>query len=98
MPNKNYIAGRAFEYEVVDEWRGKGYAATRTAGSHGSADIIAFRPDRIVELIQCKRVTRESEAKRLIEVFVESTVPSRYYHQTIAVKIKGTKQPITRTI
>lgn len=98
MPNKNYVAGRSFEYETVNEWKEKGYSATRTAGSHGSADIIAFRHDRPVELIQCKRVTKKSEVQRLIDKFIETTMPSRFYHQVIAVKIKGTKQPITRTI
>ena len=40
--NKNYTNGRALEYEVMKELKGKGFTALRTAGSHGVADIVAF--------------------------------------------------------
>lgn len=98
MPNSNYIAGRQFEYAVMQEWRDKGYSVARTAGSHGAYDVVAFRPDKSVELIQCKRVSTKAEAARLIEGFKESTVPSKFFHQVIAVKIKGTKSPLIYTV
>ena len=41
--NKNYRNGRALEYKVIKELEGKGFTALRTAGSHGVADIVAFR-------------------------------------------------------
>jgi Holliday junction resolvase len=95
--NKNYRAGRAFEYEVVEHWRERGYDSIRTAGSHGLYDVIAFRVDRKPEMVQCKRTSRESEAKRLIEEF-KKTPPALHYHQSMFVKIKGTKEPVTWTI
>ena len=98
MPNKNYVNGRALEYQIMEEWREKGYEVIRASGSHGLYDVVAFRSDRPVEFIQAKRVEDESTANRLLKSFTDTTAPSKYFHQTIAVKIKGTKQPITRTI
>lgn len=56
MPNKNYIRGRAWEYEVMKFALEAGASMVfRTAGSHGPYDIIAFYPEtRIVNLTQCK--------------------------------------------
>ena len=42
--NPNYKAGRAMEYALMKELRGKGLEAMRTAGSHGVADVIAYQP------------------------------------------------------
>src|SRR5690242_18849916 len=89
MSNSNYVAGRAFEYETMKRWKVKGYDVLRTAGSHGKFDVVAVRPDRKPELIQCKRCSDKSEAEGLIRTFLEETPPSRYYHQVIEVKIKG---------
>ena len=43
MVNKNYIAGRRFEYKVKKYYEDKGYTVLRTSGSHGFADLIAVR-------------------------------------------------------
>src|SRR5574342_206127 len=41
MANKNYLAGRRLEYEVIKLLRASGMEATRTAGSHGWVDVVA---------------------------------------------------------
>ena len=69
MVNKNYIAGRRFEYKVKKYYEDKGYTVLRTSGSHGFADLIAVRngvnPKRIV-FIQCKN---RKPTKQEIEKF-----------------------------
>lgn len=53
MPNKNYISGRKFEYDVRDFFEERGYTVIRSAGSHTPIDLVVF--DRFgVLLIQCK--------------------------------------------
>lgn len=42
MPNKAYVKGRAFEYQVKKQFEAGGYLVFRTAGSHSPADLIAF--------------------------------------------------------
>lgn len=96
--NKNYVAGRRLEYEVMQAWREKGYSVARTAGSHGAYDVIAFDPNRPVELIQVKRVTERSRAKRLLERFKRDTPPSKWFHQVIAIKIKGSRTVLSYTV
>ena len=71
MVNKNYIAGRRFEYKVKKYYENKGYTVLRTSGSHGFADLIAVRngvnPKRIV-FIQCKnRKPTKQETKEFEE-------------------------------
>ena len=41
----NYQRGRAFEYRVRNELRGKGYVVIRSASSKGAADLVAIRKD-----------------------------------------------------
>lgn len=89
MPNKNYRAGRRFEYETMRKYEDMGFTCVRTAGSHGPFDVIAFFCTRKPNFIQCKRVTTEYEANKAIDQFKDATVSSKYYHQTITVRIKG---------
>lgn len=44
MPtNNSYKRGRALEWNIQKLFKDKGYAAMRTAGSHGFADVIITR-------------------------------------------------------
>ena len=43
MPNKGYLKGRAFEYDMKKLLEREGYVVTRAAGSHGPHDLIATR-------------------------------------------------------
>ena len=98
MSNPNYTKGRAFEYATMSKWREQQYKCTRASGSHSEFDVIAYRIDRKPEFIQCKKVTTEPEAKRLLKSFKASTMPSQYYHQSIAIKIKGFKNILSVTV
>jgi hypothetical protein len=46
MGNRNYLRGRAKEYQLKSDLEKKGYIVFRTAGSHGLADLIAVKPNR----------------------------------------------------
>lgn len=52
--NKNYVSGRNFEYRVATIFRRKGYYVTRSAGSHGVADLVAVKRGRKPVFLQCK--------------------------------------------
>jgi hypothetical protein len=55
MPNKNYIAGRRREYKVVNEAKGRGLIAFRSAGSHSCIDVVVIDvAERLIRLVQCK--------------------------------------------
>lgn len=47
-------AGDRFERAIFEKLRIAGYLVVRSAGSHGPADLVAFRSDRLPALIQCK--------------------------------------------
>ena len=49
----NYQRGYAFENKIVNFFRGKGFFAVRTAGSHTPVDVIAWDEDSFY-LIQAK--------------------------------------------
>ena len=49
----NYRAGRDLEYASKKDLEANGYIVFRTAGSHGAADLIAFKHSEIL-LVQCK--------------------------------------------
>lgn len=61
--SSNYELGRRYEYEVMELFRKAGYEITRTAGSHGTFDLIARKQTRtgttyetwIAVYLQCKR-------------------------------------------
>jgi Holliday junction resolvase len=54
MVNKNYEAGRRFEYTIKKALEKLGWIAIRSAGSHSPFDIIAIKGDRIL-LLQLKK-------------------------------------------
>lgn len=68
-----YERGRDAEYRAIRELEAEGFAAFRTAGSHGGADVIGIGPDGI-RLVQCKTwVTRPGSYATDIEKL--SSVP-----------------------
>ena len=52
--NKNYERGRRFEYKIKTFFMRRGYYVTRSAGSHGAADLVALKRGKRPLLIQCK--------------------------------------------
>lgn len=70
-----YERGRAQEYRALRDLQAEGYTATRTAGSHGTADIIAWDADT-VRFIQIKSfIDRPDGYKADIEALRTMTVP-----------------------
>lgn len=92
MPNKNYLAGRRFEYELKKSYEKAGAHVMRTAGSHGKFDLIVIPlglgVDKMPQLIQCKVVTDKSRIKKLEADFRAKTVPHTHFLQVLAVKTK----------
>ena len=77
MTNKNYIAGRRFEYKVKKYYENKGYTVLRTSGSHGFADLVAVKNSflswwqnktKTIIFIQCKN---QKPTKQEIKKFEE---------------------------
>lgn len=54
MPNRNYIAGRAREYQTIKKLREQGYTCLRASGSHGVFDVVAWNEVHL-RFIQCKK-------------------------------------------
>ena len=54
MPNKKYETGRRFEYAVKKKLEEHGWTVIRAAGSHGWADLVAWKPASPTYIIQCK--------------------------------------------
>jgi Holliday junction resolvase len=53
-----------FEYRVVDKYQKMGWQVIRSAGSHGIADLIAYKSGEKDHLIQCKNVKSKRIWKR----------------------------------
>ena len=49
MVNKNYQRGKDFENEVVKIFKEAGFEAQRTAGSHGTFDVILIKYTREIQ-------------------------------------------------
>jgi Holliday junction resolvase len=88
MPNRNYTAGRRFEYQVQHEHELKGFLVIRAAGSHGPADLVCLGEGGTTLLVQCKVVTTKAAAERLIHTF-KLDKRLRGHHFMLAVKVKG---------
>jgi hypothetical protein len=63
MPNSKYRAGRDLEYAAARDLEANGYLVIRAAGSHGLADLIAFKPGELV-IVQCKADGKMTAAQR----------------------------------
>lgn len=102
VPNRNYQRGRRFEYERLKHYKEvMKHDVVRTAGSHGTWDLVAIdAPRGIVTLIQCKVVSSESAARRLLESFKSSPpyAPSSHIYQTLEVKVTGSTEVHSVTI
>lgn len=64
LPVNHYRRGAALEYAVRDHLADAGYEVVRSAGSHGAADVIGFKPGETV-FVQCKRDGRCGPAERV---------------------------------
>lgn len=69
MPNRNYQAGRRFEYRVKKHLEKNGWFVVRSAGSKGAFDLVAIKHCSTtvgsdVALIQCKYGSKPSKKER----------------------------------
>lgn len=95
MPNKNYLAGRAFEYKVKARYEEHGYTVLRMAGSHGPYDLIAYRAYAPAVAIQCKRVETVKQAEKLINDWNTDPPMLPYgcpFQQRIEIYVKKTRK------
>jgi Holliday junction resolvase len=92
MPNKNYLRGRRFEWQLKKDLEEQGYLVFRTAGSHGLFDLIGLDKNGKPLLIQCKVTKNDKNIKTLIKEFRKS-LPFDWaaVDQRLAVKITGSK-------
>lgn len=104
MANRNYIAGRAFEYTRMKVWRDEYRAemVMRTAGSHGLFDLIVVTNQGEVIFIQCKVTENKTTADRMLREFsTEPPLGNKSFHkfkQLLEVKVKGSSEVRTATI
>lgn len=94
MPNSNYQAGVRFERERMNHYKtALGHDVMRTAGSHGLFDVITISKGGDIQLLQCKVVSTQAEANRLIKAFKANPPLGQRerarYHQVLAVKVRG---------
>jgi Holliday junction resolvase len=76
-----YTAGRKFEYDVRDFLKKKyGYTVVRAAGSHGLADLIAWKGNDVL-LIQCKKEKKKASYKEELEALRSLQVPRGWVKQ-----------------
>jgi len=75
VANRNYTAGRSYEYKAKKVLEREGYTVTRAAGSHGKWDLIAVKEgsSEPVRCIQIKRTKTEAGVKQLFGKFVPET-------------------------
>lgn len=78
-------------------WQEKGYTVSRTAGSHGFADLYAVKSGVPVECIQCKKMLVKSAALHKLQQFRRDPpmLPDRYFHQVLMVKFRGGWEMVT---
>lgn len=102
MANANYDRGVRFERQIMEEWAAKGYEVSRTAGSHSPFDVIAYRSDHPVALIQCKvlKTGTKKRANNIVKKFMKDPPlqPSQYFHQIIIVYAMKAKHQAGGTI
>ena len=63
MPNKNYLKGRRAEYKAMQILRDQGCIVFRTAGSHGTADVIGIGPTGRIVFVSVKTGGARPSAK-----------------------------------
>jgi hypothetical protein len=61
--SRNYKSGSRIEYIIRDFYRAADCEVIRSAGSQGAADLVVFKPDGGVMLIQCKKTAEGGTAQ-----------------------------------
>ena len=88
--NRNYVAGRSYEYKAKAKLEKEGYLVIRSAGSHGKWDLMAVHEGFPVRCIQIKRVQKEGAMKRLFFDWDDQQhVDDQHYREELWVYFKA---------
>jgi Holliday junction resolvase len=82
MPNRNYLRGRAKEYQLKEKLEKRGYIVFRTSGSHGIADLIAIKPRKDIGTADLWPEVRFIQIKSSIH-FKEETVTQKFINHIV---------------
>lgn len=82
-----YRKGARLEYQVVHEYRERGWVAWRSAGSHSPIDVTAVEPKTMsVMLIQCKnKILTRAEVAREKRALKEYRLHSKTITSTTGI-------------
>lgn len=96
----NYARGTAFERRRREHYESIGYTVTRSAGSKGAVDLIAYKPKGRILMIQCKRVETMGEYLKLRDRFKESPPlpPGEHYLQMLDVYITKIRRTVSTVV
>ena len=98
MPNRNYVKGRRLEYAVLRALRSRGWTAVRTAGSHGWADVIAWKTGRPTLVVQCKSFrTTASELEKYADAVRDDAATGYRVFCVVDVPARGKKRWLVLT-
>ena len=67
MPNRNYVAGRSFEYKAMASLKKDGWMVARSAASHGAVDVFAAKGGKVL-LVQVKKGRARATKEELEEL------------------------------
>ena len=87
MDVANYANGVKLEYMVKDFYRAHKYWVTRSAGSHGCIDLIAWRVEQgcaYVDLVQCKKGS--SPVKKDVEEMRKLPIDETLWRRLLWIK------------
>lgn len=85
--NKRYENGANFERQIRKQLEAEGYIASRSAGSHGEFDVLAFN-GLLVHAIQAKKGATEKQAAKLLDELTQKVIkkfPRIAYPISVAV-------------
>jgi predicted RNA binding protein YcfA (HicA-like mRNA interferase family) len=92
MTPTNYESGVVGERKCVHELRDLGYTAIRTAGSHGTFDVIAWDRSNLV-MVQCKRTKNPRSPSRQEVASIRSCAVPPHTLTEIWIYTKGVGKP-----
>ncbi len=89
----NYRGGRAKEYEVINKYlKPQGFKCTRSAGSHGTWDIISWKGSNEMKFIQVKKqkdpkVRLSLYKKDIAQMLADQDVPASSATLTVSKEL-----------
>ncbi len=91
MPNRNYLRGRRFEWQVKKDLEKEGFHVTRASGSHSMYDLIAVRQGHYIthiKFIQCKTGKKPNINKLLLELRDGSAIKQEVINADVVIEVE----------